>query len=436
MATKPTPTLAPAALALAASLLLSACGESNSHAAPTAAPPPPVSVAAALERKIVESEEFSGRIEAIEQVDVRARVTGYIQSVNFRHGAEVRKGDVLFVIDPRPFQAEVARAEATLANTRAQLDLSRSEVARAEALLAEQATSKREYDDAASKVRQLEAQSRSVQAALDIARLNLSYTRVTAPISGRVGKPEITAGNLVQGEGPNSPVLTNIVSYSPIYASFEADESVYLVYAKRARNGSAPLPVHIGLADEEGFPRQGALQFVDNRIDTRSGTVRMRAVVDNKDGKLTPGLYARVKLSNGTQTRPAVLVSDRAIGTDQSKRFVLVVGEDKKAQYRGVKLGRVIDGLRIVEDGLKPGELVVVNGLQRVRPGSPVTPQTVPMEEQTTGPRKDKVAVNEATPAPSASTPAGDGSTAGATKRPESIALVPAKALTQQISSK
>ena len=385
------------AVALAASSVLSGCDRASSQAAPAAPPAPPVSVAAALERKVVDTEEFSGRIEAMEQVDVRARVTGYIESVNFRQGAEVRKGDVLFVIDPRPFQAEVARAEATVANTRAQLDLARSELARAEALLADQATSKREYDDVASKVRQLEAQSRSAQAALEITRLQLSYTRVVAPISGRVSKPEVTAGNLVQGEVPSSPVLTTIVSSHPIYASFEADESVYLKYGKRARNGSAPLPVHVGLADEEGFPREGTLQFVDNRLDPRSGTVRMRAVLDNRDGKLTPGLYARVQLSNGTQTRDALLVADRAIGTDQSKRFVLVLGEGNKAQYREVKLGKVADGLRIIEEGLKPGELIVVNGLQRVRPGSPVTPQTVPMEAQTSAPRKDHVVMNGST---------------------------------------
>jgi multidrug efflux system membrane fusion protein len=382
------------ALAFVSSALLSACSESQSQAAPAAPPAPPVSVAAALERKIVDWEEFPGRIEAVEQVDVRSRVTGYIDSVNFRHGAEVRKGDVLFVIDPRPFQAEVARAEATLANTRAQLDLARSELARAEALLKDQATSKREYDDAASKVRQLEAQIRSAQASVDITRLNLSYTRVTAPISGRVSKPEITVGNLVQGEGPNSPVLTSIVSLNPIYASFDADENVYLKYGKHARNGSAPLPVQVGLADEEGFPHKGALQFVDNRLDTRSGTVRMRAVLDNRDGKLTPGLYARVKLSDAARSRAAVVVTDRAIGTDQSKRFVLVVGEDGKAQYREVKLGRVVEGLRIIEEGLKPGELIVVNGLQRVRPGSPVTPQVVPMEAQNGAPRRDKVVMN------------------------------------------
>jgi multidrug efflux system membrane fusion protein len=392
MNTLPRPLPFGAALALAASLALAACDARGPQAQPAAPPPPPVSVAAALERDIVASEEFSGRIEAIEQVEVRARVTGYIESVNFRQGAEVKKGDVLFVIDPRPFQAEFARADATLANMRAQLDLARTQLARAEALLADHATSKREYDDVASRVRQLEAQARSAQAALDIARLDLSYTRVTAPISGRVSRHEVTAGNLVQGEGPNSPVLTTIVSSNPIYAAFEADESVYLKYATPARNASAPLPVYVGLADEDGFPRKGTLQFVDNRVDVQSGTVRMRAVLDNQDGKLTPGLYARVRLSNGTQTHRAVLVTDRAIGTDQSKRFVLVVNGDGSAQYRQVKLGRIIDGMRVIEEGLQPGELIVVNGLQRVRPGQPITPQTVPMEAQNTPPRKERVA--------------------------------------------
>jgi membrane fusion protein, multidrug efflux system len=388
-------------LLLAALFALSGCSRTSPQAAtPNQPPPPTVSVAAVLEREIAASEEFSGRLEAVEHVEVRARVTGYIESVNFRQGAEVKKGDVLFVIDPRPFQAEVARAEASLAQINAQLALAKLELARAEALIAEQATSRREYDDVASRVRQLDAQARSVQAALDSARLQLSYTRVVAPISGRAGRPEITAGNLVQGETPNSPLLTTIVSLHPIYASFEADEAVYLKYGTRARNAAQPLPVQVGLADEEGFSRTGALQFVDNRLDVQSGTVRMRAVLDNKDGKLTPGLYARVRLSDSGQKRRALLVADRAIGTDQSKRFVLVVSgpEDggngaPNALYREVKLGRVIDGMRVIEEGVRPGEQVVVNGLQRVRPGQQVTPQTVPMETQTTAPRKERVAV-------------------------------------------
>jgi multidrug efflux system membrane fusion protein len=363
--------------ALMVVMVLAAC-DSSPQAAPAAPPPPPVSVAAALEKQIVETDEFPGRIEALATVEVRARINGYIQSVNFKPGAEVHKGDLLFVIDPRPLEAEVARAEATLANTRAQLDLARTELARSERLLAEQATSKREYDDAAAKVHQFDAQIRANQAAVDATRLNLAYTRVTAPISGRVGKDEITVGNLVQGEGPNSPLLTTVVSSNPIYASFEADENAFLKYVGKARGGA--LTVAVGLADEQGFPHSGKLNFVDNRIDPQSGTVRMRAILDNNERRFTPGLFARIKLGDAGTPRKAVLVADRAIGTDQSKRFVLVVNGDNKAQYREVRIGRLVDGLRIVEDGLKPGEVIVVNGLQRVRPGAPVTPQTVAME--------------------------------------------------------
>ena len=343
--------------------------------------PPPVSVAAAVEKEIVETDEFPGRIEAIDQVEVRARVTGYIQSVHFKSGAEVKKGDLLFLIEPRPFEAAVAQAQATLGNTRAQLDLARTVLARNKALLAERATSKREYDEAAAAVRSLEAQLRANQAVLDTARLNLSYTRVTAPVSGRVGKAEITPGNLVQGEVPNSPLLTTVVSTHPIYASFEVDEGAFLKYIGKSRGGT--LPVAVGLADESGFPHEGRLEFVDNRVDPQSGTVRMRAVLDNKAGRFTPGLFARVKLGNAAQPHQAVLVVDRAIGTDQSKRFVLVVNGENKAEYREVKIGRLVDGLRVIESGLKPGELIVVNGLQRARPGAPVTPEKVPMEAST-----------------------------------------------------
>ena len=381
----------PLALALAALAVVSACSKPEAQGGPPPGPPP-VSVAAAVEREVIDTDEFPGRIEAVATVEVRARINGYIQSVNFKPGAEVRKGDLLFVIDPRPLEAEVSRAEATLANTRAQLDLSRTELTRFEQLLAEQATSKREYDDAAAKVRQFEAQIRANQASVDTARLNLAYTRVTAPISGRVGKDEITVGNLVQGEGSNSPLLTTVVSSNPIYASFQADEGAYLKYIGKARDGA--LTVAVGLADEQGFPHAGRLEFVDNRVDPQSGTVRMRAILDNKDGRFTPGLFARVKLGDGGTPRKAVLVADRAIGTDQSKRFVLVVNGDNKAQYREVRIGRLAEGLRVVESGLKRGEVIVVNGLQRVRPGAPVTPQTVPMEARATG-QPERLAAKE-----------------------------------------
>ena len=361
-------------LALAGMALLQGC--SKPQAQPAAPPPPAVSVAAAVEREVMFTDEFPGRIEAVESVQVRARVSGYLQSVNFRPGAMVRKGDLLFVIDPRPFQAEVARAEAALTNTRAQLDLARTELKRSELLLAEHATSRREHDDAVAKVRSLEAQIKAQQSLVDIARLNLAYTRVTSPIDGRVGKAEITIGNLVQGEGPSSPTLTTVVSTNPVYAAFEADESAYLKYIRAARGG---LAVAVGLADEQGFPHAGRLEFVDNRVDPQSGTVRMRALLTNKDGRFAPGLFARIRVGDSAAPRKAVLIADRAVGTDQSKRFVLVVNGENKAEYREIQLGRLVDGLRVVEKGLEPGERIVVNGLQRVRPGAPVTPQPVAM---------------------------------------------------------
>lgn len=353
--------------------VLAGCSKPQAQTAPP--PPPAVSVAAALEREVMHTDEFPGRIEAVESVQVRARVSGYIQSVNFRPGALVRKGELLFVIDPRPFQAEVARAEAALTNTRAQLDLARTELKRNEMLLAERATSRREYDDAAAKVRSLEAQIKAQDALVDIAKLNLAYTRITSPIDGRVGKAEITVGNLVQGEGPSSPTLTTVVSADPVYAAFEADEAAYLKYIGAARAG---VSVAVGLADEEGFPHAGRLEFVDNRVDPQSGTVRMRAILRNKDGRFAPGLFARIRVGDSAAPRKAVLVADRAIGTDQNKRFVLVVNGDNKAEYREVKPGRLVEGLRVVE-GLEAGERIVVNGLQRVRPGAPITPQAVAM---------------------------------------------------------
>ena len=361
-------------VALAGLALLHGCSKPQAQTAPP--PPPAVSVAPALEREVMLSDEFPGRIEAVESVQVRARVSGYIQSVNFKPGATVRQGDLLFVIDPRPFQAEVARAQAALTNTRAQLDLARTELKRNELLLAEQATSRREYDDAVAKVRSLEAQLKALDAQLDIAKLNLAYTRVTSPIDGRVGKAEITVGNLVQGEGPSSPTLTTVVSTDPVYASFEADEAAYLKYIAAARKG---VSVAVGLADEEGFPHQGRLEFVDNRVDPQTGTVRMRAILQNRHGRFAPGLFARVRVADGSAPRKAVLVSERAIGTDQSKRFVLVVNGENQAEYREVRIGRQVDGLRVVEHGLAAGERIVVNGLQRVRPGAPVTPQPVAM---------------------------------------------------------
>jgi multidrug efflux system membrane fusion protein len=360
--------------------------EAPVHASPkpAAGPPPaaPVSVASALERPVTEFDEFSGRLEAIEKVEVRPRVSGYIESIHFAPGAMVKRGATLFVIDPKPYQAEVERAEAALASAEARLALADSELARARRLLDDHAVAQRELEERVNAQRDAQATIRSSKAALDIARLNLGYTRITAPIDGRISRAEVTVGNLVAA-GAGGPALTSIVSTSPMYATFEVDERAFLKYAAHPqRQGGKALPVALGLASEDGYPRKGAIEFVDNRLDPQSGTIRVRALFDNTDGVLTPGMFARVKLGSGA-AKPAVLIDDRAIGTDQSRKFVFVVGTENKVAYREVKLGPLVDGLRVVREGLNPGERIVVNGLQRVRPGVLVAPNEVPMNDRT-----------------------------------------------------
>jgi multidrug efflux system membrane fusion protein len=308
-------------------------------------------------------------------VQIRPRVGGFITAINFKPGSQVKKGEVLFVIDPRPFQAEANRAEAAASSARAKTELAKVELVRAEKLLADKAIAQREYDTSASSFKQLEADARAAQAQYETAKLNLSYTQVTSPINGRVSKAEITLGNLVDP----SAVLTSVVSLDQIYASFDGDEDTYLRVGAAAHQGK-PASVKIGLANETGFPHEGKLEFVDNQLDPRSGSVRMRAILVNADGLLVPGLFARVQLAGSTGAKSTLLINDRAINTDQNRKFVYVVGKDNKAEYRPVQLGQQVDGLRIVRDGLKAGEKIVVNGLQRVKPGAPVTPNTVAMD--------------------------------------------------------
>jgi multidrug efflux system membrane fusion protein len=365
-----------AALALAGiAAVMAGCSDATGKAAEAQAAPAaaPVSAAVVLQKAVAETQEFSGRLEAVEHVEIRPRVSGYITAVNFTPGAEVKKGQVLFVIDPRPYQAEAERAEAAAKSARAKAELARLELNRAERLLGDKAIAQREYDASASSQKQLDADARAAEAQAEAARLNLSYTRVTAPIDGRVSKAEITLGNLVDA----SAVLTSIVSLDRIYASFDGDENTYLRVSGEAHKGDA-VPVHVGLADEDGFPHEGKLEFVDNQLDTRTGSVRMRALFANRDHTMAPGLFARVQIGGG-EKHDALLITDRAVGTDQSHKFVFVVGADGKAEYREVQLGPVVDGLRVVRAGLKPGEKIVVNGLQRVRPGAPIAAQVVPM---------------------------------------------------------
>ena len=376
-------TLAVSAALLAALVGLSGCKSEATTA--QQAPAPQVSVASALERDVTEWDEFTGRLEAVESVEVRPRVTGYIESVNFTEGSTVKKGDLLFVIDPRPYQAELSKAEAELARAFARAELAVADEGRSTKLLDIKAVSREEYDSRINATREAKADVAAARAAVDSAKLNLEFTRITAPISGRVSKAAVTAGNLVTGGSNTAALLTTVVSLDPMYVTFEGDEQIYLKYNELSRRGErsssrdAANPVLMGLANENGYPHHGAMVFVDNQVDPRTGTIRARASFENKDGFLTPGLFARVKLLGHNSYR-AVLVDDRAIGTDQSQKFVYVIDAQNKVTYRPVAVGRLNDGLRIVEKGLQPGETVVVNGLQRVRPGVVVAPERVAMD--------------------------------------------------------
>lgn len=374
--------VASALLSSVVGLILAGCA--RNEAATVAAPPPApqVSVAEALKRPVTDYDEFTGRFVAVERVEIRPRVSGYISSVSLTPGREVKKGDLLFTIDARPYEAALKGAKAELARARTQLALAQTERERAVKLLAQHAISQEEFDSRSSGTEQAEANVEGASAALDTAALNLSWTRVESPIAGLVSREEVTSGNLVSA---GQTLLTTVVSVDKIYAEFETDEQVYLKYAAATRAGerdnarNSKLPVWVGLADEKGTPHEGQMVFLDNALDAQTGTIRARALLDNKDRRFTPGLFARVKLE-GSAKYEAVLVNDSAIGTDQNVRYVFAVGADNKVEYRAVKLGPVIDdGLRVVRDGLKPGELVVVNGLQRVRPGVTIAPQKIAM---------------------------------------------------------
>jgi multidrug efflux system membrane fusion protein len=361
-----------------------------SNPPPPAPPPQPVTVAEVAQREVTEWDEFTGRLEAVNAVEIRPRVSGYIRRIAFNEGNGVKQGQVLFEIDPRPYQAELARAEAELERARTGAELAEREVERAQKLVNVQAISREEFDTRTAAAHQGEASVRAAEAAVENARLNLGWTKVRSPITGRVSRAEVTPGNLVQAGPPDATLLTTVVSLDPIYVYFESDEQTYLKYAAMARNGSRPnsrdhrTPIQLGLANEEGFPHQGHVDFVDNQLNPEAGTIRLRAVFDNEDHLFTPGLFARIRLV-GSGTYPATLVLDRAIGTDQDKKFVLVLKPDSTVDYRSVQVGRLVeDGLRVVSSGLKPGEQIVINGNQRVRPGMKVAPTSAPMSLDST----------------------------------------------------
>jgi len=365
-----------------AAALLSGCGKSGQ--AGQAPPPPPVSVATVLEKRVKDWDEFTGRFQAVETVEIRPRVSGYIDRVAFKEGGLVKSGDLLFVIDPRPYQAEYDRAAADLKRYKTALDLARIESVRVQRLRQSGAVSQEELDERTSTVAQAEANAAGAQATLESAQLNLGFTRVTSPVTGRVSRAEVTRGNLVTGGNNGGTLLSSVVSMDPIYLYFDSDEQAYLRYTRLARDGQrsssrdAPNPVQVGLANEEGFPHAGRMDFVDNQLNPQTGTIRARAVLDNKDGQFTPGLFARVQLL-GSDEYNAILIDDRAVNTDQSQKYVFLLGADNKIEYRKVTLGRVVDGLRVVREGLKAGDTIVVNGAQRVHPGITVTPQRVAM---------------------------------------------------------
>jgi multidrug efflux system membrane fusion protein len=337
-------------------------------------------VATVIDREINEWDEFTGRLQAVETVEIRPRVSGYIQKVTFAEGKEVRKGDVLFVIDPRPYRAELARASAELEAARTRAELANRDLERAQTLIAKEAISREEFDLRASALKESGAAIRAAEARVEEARLNVEWTQVRSPIDGRVSRAEITEGNLVQGGSPTPTLLTTVVSLDPIYVYFEGDEQTYLKYGRLARSGERASsrdvrnPIYLGLSNEEGFPHEGYVDFVDNRLDPSTGTIRARAVFSNEDRMFTPGLFARLKLI-GSGRYKAALIRDSAIGTDQDKKFVLVLKPDSTVEYRRIEPGRVVEGLRIVSSGLRGGERIVVNGLQRVRSGMKVNPQ-------------------------------------------------------------
>jgi len=369
--------------AVCAAAAFAADGCRNSGGAQTA-PPPQVSVAKVLERRVKDWDEFTGRLQAVETVEIRPRVSGYIDRVAFTEGGQVKRGDLLFVIDPRPYQADVDRAAADLKRYKTSLELARIELTRVQRLRDTGAVSQEELDERKSAVAQAEANSSGSAAALESATLNLNFTRVTSPIAGRVSRAEVTRGNLVTGGNNGGTLLTSVVSMDPMYLYFEGDERAYLRYTQMARDGIRPSsrdaanPVRVGLANEEGFPHTGEVDFVDNQLNPQTGTIRARAVLDNKDGLYTPGMFARVQLL-GSSEYSAILIDDRAVNTDQNQKYVLVLEANNQVAYRRIKLGRVVDGLRIVREGLKPGDVIVVNGAQRAHPGITVAPQTVSM---------------------------------------------------------
>jgi multidrug efflux system membrane fusion protein len=372
-------------VAVAVFALYSSAGHSRAKAQVAAQPSlPQVQVAEVIHRPLREWQEFSGRLQAVNTVEVRPRVSGYVDRVAFTDGARVKKGQLLFQIDPRPFQAEVERLVAERTRSVSDLELAKANRARAERLISAHAISREEYERQVAAEASAQGALGSIDALLQEARLNREFTEVRAPIDGHVSRAIITAGNLVTG----ASLMTTLVSDDPVYVYFDADEQTYLRYAKakhdHALANAGASDVYIGLVDEDGYPHPGQVDFIDNQVDAGTGTIRARAALANPDGRYTPGLFARVRLIGG-EDHDSVLIEDRAVGTDLSKKFVLTLSKDNHIEYRLVELGPEINGLRVVTQGLAPNELIVVNGLQHVRPGQSVAATRVAMSDAAGG---------------------------------------------------
>ncbi|WP_449545859.1 efflux RND transporter periplasmic adaptor subunit [Lelliottia amnigena] len=372
--------------AILLSVLLVGCD--NSVAQNAAPPAPAVSAADVVVKSISQWDSFNGRIEAVESVQLRPRVSGYIDKVNYTDGQEVKKGEVLFTIDDRTYRAALEQAQASLARAKAQASLAQSEANRTDKLINTHLVSREEWEQRRSAATQAQADIRAAQAAVDTAQLNLDFTKVTAPIDGRASRALITSGNLVTA-GDSASVLTTLVSQKTVYVYFDVDESTYLHYQNLARSGQGAssnhmaLPVEIGLTGEDGYPHQGKVDFLDNQLTPSTGTIRMRALLDNAQRQFTPGLFARVRLPGSAEFN-ATLIDDKAVLTDQDRKYVYIVDKEGKAQRRDITPGRLAAGLRIVQRGLNPGDKVIVDGLQKVfMPGMPVNAKTVAMTAST-----------------------------------------------------
>lgn len=359
-------------------LALSGCGDKPP--APAAAAPPPVTVAQPVKRTVTDWDEFTGRFEAVADVQVRARVGGFVNSVEFRDGAIVRAGDLLYVIDSRPFEAIAEQADGQLSDARAKAELAKRELDRALTLVQTSAVSESIVDQRRQTLQAAHAAEMQAEGALKAAKLNIEFTHVMAPITGRVSRHLVTPGNLVQGSDGGSTLLTSIVSLDPIYIYFDADEATYQrnsklwFEGKRPSSRDTPNPVQVTLTGETKPSHEGTMDFIDNRIDNSTGTLRSRAVIPNKDLSILPGQFGRVRLI-GSSPYEALLLPDTAIATDQSRKIVFVVKEDNTVEARPVVLGPLDEGLRVVREGLKPEDRVIIDGLQRARVGAKVTPQ-------------------------------------------------------------